>query len=194
MNPTRRAMFVGSLISMCGASLLFATPANADMTTDLADCQGQVSITGDDGTLVTVNQDTDKFAVDPSGSYVGLGSVFGGGKGKERAYSGKVVIDLPAPFSDYGPGSWGWSGNSRTYSTENPKTGDYSVPDWVPRGFYVPLVATHTDDGKLVCVYEGQIKLIGGGLLSSPIGIGSLVLAIVTGMATLFAGVPKKVI
>jgi hypothetical protein len=194
MNPIRRVTLVGTPILMCGASLLFAAPAAADLSTDLAQCQGQVVITGDEGTLVNVNQDTDKFTVDPSGSYVGVGSVFGGGKGKARSYTGAVVIDLPAPFPDYGPGSWGWSGTSKTYSSENPKVGDYSVPDWVPRGFYVPLVATHTDDGKLVCVYEGQIKLIGGGLLSSPIGIGSLVLAIVTGLATLLAGVPKKVI
>jgi hypothetical protein len=182
----------GLLIALGAAAVAIAGPAYAELTTDSADCQGEVVITGDDGTDTTLTQDTEKVTVDAVGSYSGTGSINGGQGGEERSYSGALKIDLPAPVPDYGPGSWSWSDDaSSTYATTNPKKGDYDLPSYVPRGFYVPLVATHDEEGKTVCVFEGEIK-VAGDFTDSPISIGAAVATVVFGILTTMAGVARK--
>jgi hypothetical protein len=182
----------GWLLATTVAFLALADPAHADLTTDEADCQGAVVVTGDDGSTTTITQDTDKATVEAKGSYEGVGSIYGGAKSDERSYSGAAKIDLPAPLPDYGPSSWSWSNDSSTtYATEHPKTGDYDLPGYVPRGFYVPLIATHSEDGDTVCVYEGEIK-VDGTFTDSPISIGFLAATVVFGGLATMAGVKKK--
>lgn len=164
----------------------------AGLTTDSAQCRGELVVTGDDGTTTTITQDTDRATVDPSGSYSGTGSINGGKGAKERSYSGALKIDLPAPLPDYGPGSWSWSDDaSKTYATKEPKTGDYDLPDFVPRGFYVPLVATHAEDGEQVCVYEGEIK-VAGSFTDSPISLGAAAGTVLFGALATAAGLARK--
>ena len=130
------------------AHCALAGPAYAELTTDRASCQGEVVITGDDGTDTTLTQDTEKVTVDPAGSYSGTGSINGGQGAEERSFDGAVKIDLPDPLPDYGPGSWAWSDDSSsTYASTDPKAGDYDLPSYVPRGFYVPLIAEHAEEG-----------------------------------------------
>ena len=186
-------LVAGWLVATAVAFLALASPAHADLTTDEADCQGAVVVTGEDGeTTTTITQDTDKATVDAKGSYEGVGSIYGGSKSEKRSYSGAAKIDLPAPLPDYGPDSWAWSSDSSTtYATENPKTGDYDLPSFVPRGFYVPLIATHSEEGEQVCVYEGQIK-VDGKFTDSPISIGFAVATVLFGGLATMAGLKKK--
>jgi hypothetical protein len=180
------------LVAVGAAALAIAAPAYAELTTDSASCQGTVVIKGDDGTDTTITQDTRKATVDPAGSYSGTGSIYGGKGKKKRSFEGAVKIDLPAPFPDYGPGSWAWSGSSsRKYATTDPKTGDYDLPSYMPRGFYVPLVATHSEQGKTVCVYEGRIKLEGS-FTDSPLSIGAAIGTLLLGGLATLAGLPGK--
>lgn len=182
----------GWLVATGTGLLVLAGPAHADLTTDKADCQGQVAITGDDGTDTTITQDTDQATVDPAGTYVGGGSIYGGSRSEERSYSGGVKIDLPAPLPDYGPSSWSWSNDSSTtYATQEAKTGDYDLPDFVPRGFYVPLVGTHAEEGETVCVYEGEIK-VEGSFTDSPVSLGALGATVVFGVLATTAGIARK--
>ena len=188
-RPARAAAW---LLALGGAGLVIAAPAYAELTTDAAQCQGEVVITGDDGTDTTITQDTEKATVDPAGSYSGTGSINGGKGKKERSFAGAVKIDLPAPLPDYGPESWSWSSDaSRTYATTEPKTGEYDLPDYVPRGFYVPLVATHAEQGSTVCVFEGELQ-VAGSFTDSPVSIGAAVGTVVFGALATFAGVTRK--
>jgi hypothetical protein len=180
------------LIVLGAAALAIGAPAYAELTTDSASCQGEVVIKGDDGTDTTITQDTKKATVDPTGSYSGTGSINGGKGKKKRSFDGAVKIDLPAPLPDYGPGSWTWSSNSsKKYASTEPKTGDYDLPSYMPRGFYVPLVATHAESGKTVCVYEGKIKLEGS-FTDSPVSIGAAAGTLVLGAVATMAGIPSK--
>lgn len=181
------------MVSTAVGFLALASPAHADLTTDSADCQGAVVVTGEDGkTTTTITQDTDKATVDAKGSYEGVGSIYGGSRTEERSYSGGAKIDLPAPLPDYGPSSWQWSNDSSTtYATENPKNGDYDLPSFVPRGFYVPLIATHAEEGTTVCVYEGEIK-VDGKFTDSPISLGFAAATVVFGALATMAGLKKK--
>jgi len=173
-------------------ALALAGPAYAELTTDSADCQGEVVITGDDGTDVTLTQDTEKATVDPSGSYSGTGSIYGGQGTEERAFEGAVKIDLPDPLPDYGPSSWTWSDDdSTTYATTDPKTGDYDLPSFVPRGFYVPLVATHAEKGETVCVFEGELQ-VEGSFTDSPVSIGAAAATVLFGALATMAGLARK--
>jgi hypothetical protein len=172
--------------------LALASPAHADLTTDSADCQGAVVVTGDDGSVTTITQDTDQATVEAKGSYEGIGSIYGGSRSEARSFSGAAEIDLPAPLPDYGPSDWGWTDDSSTtYATENPKRGDYDLPSWVPRGFYVPLIATHAEEGETVCVYEGEIK-VDGSFTDSPVSIGFAAATVVFGALATMAGVARK--
>ena len=54
----------GWLLAAGGGVLVLAGPAHADLTTDTADCQGEVVVTGDNGTDTTITQDTDQATVD----------------------------------------------------------------------------------------------------------------------------------
>lgn len=185
-------LLLGCLLASAVGTLALAVPALAGLTTDAASCQGEVVVTGDDGTEVTITQDTDRATVDPTGTYSGTGSIYGGKGKKERSFSGSVKIDLPAPLPDYGPGSWTWSSDaSKTYATTTPKTGDYDLPDFVPRGFYVPLVATHAEEGTTVCAYEGEIKLAGS-FTDSPISLGAVAGTLLFGVMTTVAGIARK--
>ena len=191
-HTTVPLLAVGWLMALGGGVLAVAAPAFAELTTDSAQCQGQAVVTGDDGTDVTLTQDTKKATVDRSGSYSGVGSVYGGQGTEERSFSGAVKIDLPAPLPDYGPGSWAWSDDSSsTYATTDPKTGDYDLPSYVPRGFYVPLVATHAEKGTTVCVFKGQIK-VSGSFTDSPISIGAAAGTVLFGVMATMAGVARK--
>lgn len=188
-RPVRAAAW---LLALGAGTLVIAAPAYAELTTDAAQCQGEVVITGDDGTDTTITQDTEKATVDPAGSYSGTGSINGGKGKKERSFAGAVKIDLPAPLPDYGPESWSWSSDaSRTYATTEPKTGEYDLPDYVPRGFYVPLVATHAEQGSTVCVFEGELQ-VAGSFTDSPVSIGAAVGTLVFGALATFAGVTRK--
>ncbi len=183
---------LGWLVAAAIGVLALGVPAHAELTTDNADCQGEVVVTGDDGTVTTITQDTERATVDPSGTYSGTGSINGGKGKKERAYAGALKIDLPAPLPDYGPGSWAWSSDaSSTYATSSPKTGDYDLPDFVPRGFYVPLVATHAEEGTTVCEYAGEIK-VAGSFTDSPISLGIAGGTLLFGALATFAGVARK--
>jgi hypothetical protein len=191
-RPRTRVQLLAAGGILALGAVTIAGPAFADLTTDTADCQGQVVVTGDDGTDVTLTQDTEKATVDPSGSYSGTGSIYGGSGNGSRSFSGAVKIDLPAPLPDYGPGSWTWSDDSSDeYATSDPKTGDYDLPGFVPRGFYVPLVATHQEKGSTVCVYKGEIK-VAGSFSDSPISIGAAVATVVFGALATWAGVRRK--
>lgn len=191
-RPSASALAAGWLVALGTGLIAFAGPAHADLTTDEADCQGQVAITGDDGTDTTITQDTDRATVDPAGTYVGGGSIYGGTRSEERSYSGGAKIDLPAPLPDYGPDSWSWSDeDSTTYATQEAKTGDYDLPDFVPRGFYVPLIATHAEEGETVCVYEGEIK-VEGSFTDSPVSLGALGATVVFGVLATTAGIARK--
>ena len=182
----------GWLLAAGGGVLVLAGPAHADLTKDTAECQGEVVVTGDNGTDTTITQDTDQATVDRAGSYSGTGSIYGGQGSEERAYAGSVKIDLPAPIPDYGPESWSWSNdNGTTYATSSPKTGDYDLPDAVPRGFYVPLVGVHIEKGEVVCVYEGEIK-VDGNWTDSPVSIGAAVGTVVFGVIATMAGIARK--
>ena len=182
----------GWLVAAGAGFLALAGPAHADLTTDEADCQGQVVGTGDDGTDTTITQDSDQATVDAAGAYSGTGSIYGGQGTEERAYDGAVKIDLPAPLPDYGPASWGWSNDSSTtYATSSPKTGDYDLPDFVPRGFYVPLVGTHAEKGDTVCVFEGEVK-VEGSFTDSPVSLGALGATVVFGVLATMAGIARK--
>ncbi len=180
----------GSLIAL--GALALAGPAYAELTTDSADCQGEVVITGDDGTDTTITQDSTKATVDRTGAYSGTGSINGGkGKGK-RSFAGAVKIDLPDPLPDYGPKSWTWSSDSsKKYATTKPKADDYDLPSFVPRGFYVPLVATHDEKGKTVCVFEGEIK-VEGSFTDSPISLGAAGGTVLFGVMATMAGLARK--
>jgi hypothetical protein len=191
-HTIRTAPVLAAGLVLGAAALVVAGPAYAGLTTDDASCQGQVEITGDDGTDVTITQDTDKATVDPAGSYSGTGSINGGQGSGERSFSGAVKIDLPAPLPDYGPGSWSWSDDSSsTYATQDPKAGDYDLPGFVPRGFYVPLVATHAEEGETVCVYEGEIK-VAGSFTDSPVSIGAAAGTVLFGVVASTAGIARK--
>jgi hypothetical protein len=182
----------GLLVAFAAGALALAGAAYAELTTDSADCQGQVVIKGDDDTDTTITQDTKKATVDPAGSYSGTGSIYGGKGKKKRSFEGAVKIDLPDPLPDYGPDSWAWSSdNGRTYATKEPKTGDYDLPSFVPRGFYVPLVATHAEEGKTVCVYEGEIK-VAGTFIDSPVSLAAAAGTVLFGALATMAGVPRK--
>lgn len=173
-------------------AVALGVPAHAELTTDTASCQGELVVTGDDGTITTITQDTERATVDRSGSYSGTGSINGGEGKQERAYSGSLEIDLPAPLPDYGPGSWAWSSDaSSTYATTSPKTGDYDLPDLVPRGFYVPLVATHAEEGTTVCAYAGEIK-VAGSFTDSPISLGAAAGTLLFGALATVAGLARK--
>jgi hypothetical protein len=176
-----------------GASILaLASPAGADLTTDSADCRGEVVVTGDAGTNTTITQSSTQVTVDAQGSYSGTGSVFGGGEGEERSYAGAVKIDLPAPFPDYGPAQWAWSNDaSKKYASEDPKSGSYDLPSFVPRGFYVPLIGTHAENGDTVCVFEGEVK-VSGSFTDSPISIGAAVGTLIFGGMATAAGLARK--
>jgi hypothetical protein len=192
-RPTiRTGPVLAAGLALGAAALVLAAPAYAGLTTDDASCQGQVEIRGDDGVDVTITQDTDKATVDAAGSYSGTGSINGGQGTEERSFSGAVKIDLPAPLPDYGPGSWSWSeDSSSTYATTDPKTGDYDLPGFVPRGFYVPLVATHAEKGETVCVYEGEIK-VAGSFTDSPISLGAAAATLLFGAVATTAGIARK--
>ena len=180
------------LVALGAAALAIAGPAYAGLTTDSASCQGEVVIKGDDGTDTTITQDTDRATVDRAGTYSGTGSIKSGKGTKERPFDGAVKIDLPAPLPDYGPSSWSWSSDaSTTYATTEPKAGDYDLPSFVPRGFYVPLVATHAEEGTTVCVFEGEIK-VEGSFTDSPVSIGVAAATLVLGAVASMAGVPRK--
>ncbi len=196
MRPPRirivSVLAAGWLVACGVGAVALVAPAWAGLTTDSASCQGELVVTGDDGTVTTITQDTDRATVDPTGSYSGTGSINGGKGKKERAYSGSLKIDLPAPLPDYGPGSWSWSDDaSKTYATTSPKKGDYDLPGFVPRGFYVPLVATHAEDGTTVCVYDGEIK-VAGSFTDSPISLGAAAGTLVFGALATFAGLTRK--
>ena len=189
---TASVLAAGWLVATGAGVLALAGPAHADLTTDEADCQGAVVVTGDDGTDATITQDTDQATVDPAGSYSGVGSIYGGQGTEARAYEGSVKIDLPAPLPDYGPDSWTWSNDdSTTYATSSPKTGDYDLPDFVPRGFYVPLVGTHAEKGETVCVYEGEIK-VDGSFTDSPISLGAAAATVLFGILATTAGIARR--
>lgn len=192
-SRVRRHALAGGWLVAAGVGLFaFAGPAHADLTTDEADCQGAVVITGDEGTVTTITQDTDQATVDPAGSYSGVGSIYGGQGTEERAYDGAVKIDLPAPLPDYGPESWSWSNDDgTTYATDSPKTGDYDLPGFVPRGFYVPLIGAHAEKGETVCVYEGEIK-VEGSFADSPISLGAAAATLLFGVLATTAGVARK--
>ncbi len=182
----------GWLLTLGVGALLLAGPAHAELTTDDADCQGEVVVTGEGGTDTTLTQETKQATVDEAGAYSGTGSINGGQGAGERSYSGAVKIDLPAPLPDYGPGSWSWSSeSSSTYATTDPKTGDYDLPSFVPRGFYVPLVATHDEEGETVCVFEGEIK-VAGKFTDSPISLGAAGATLVFGVMATMAGIARK--
>lgn len=185
-------LLLGCLGVLALGTLAIAVPAYAGLTTDAASCRGEIVVTGDDGTVTTITQDTDQATVDPSGSYSGTGSINGGKGKKERSYAGSLKIDLPAPLPDYGPGSWSWSSDaSKTYATKEPKTGDYDLPGFVPRGFYVPLVATHDEEGKTVCAYEGEIK-VAGSFTDSPISLAAAAGTLLFGALATVAGLARK--
>ena len=182
----------GWLVALGAGVLAVAAPAYAELTTDSASCQGQVVINGEDGTDTTITQDTEKATVDPAGSYSGTGSINGGKGKKKRAFAGAVKIDLPAPLPDYGPSSWSWSSDSsRKYATTEPKAGDYDLPSYVPRGFYVPLVATHDEEGDTVCVFEGELKLEGS-FTDSPVSLGAAAGTVLFGALATMAGLARK--
>jgi hypothetical protein len=182
----------GWLLALGACALAVAGPAYAELTTDSAACQGAVVVTGEDGTDLTITQDTDKATVDRTGSYSGTGSINGGQGSDERSFSGAVKIDLPAPLPDYGPGSWSWSDDSSsTYATQDPKSGDYDLPSYVPRGFYVPLIGTHAENGDTVCVYEGEVK-VAGSFADSPISLGAAGATLVFGVMATMAGIARK--
>ena len=179
------------LVAFGAGAFVLAGPAFGELTTDDAQCQGQIVITGDDGTNTTITQDTKQATVDPSGTYSGTGSVYGGKGKKARSFEGAVKIDLWGPL-DYGPSSWTWSSDSsKKYATTEPKTGDYDLPDSVPRGFYVPLVAEHAEKGTVVCVYEGEIQ-VEGSFTDSPISIAAAAGTLVFGALATMAGIARK--
>lgn len=183
---------VAFTIGGLGLAVVLAGPANAELTTDTAQCQGEVVVSGDDGTDTTITQSSTQVTVDDKASYSGTGSVFGGGEGEERAYAGAVKIDLPAPLPDYGPEQWAWSNDASTkYESEDPKTGTYDLPGFVPRGFYVPLIATHSEQGSTVCVFEGDLQ-VAGSFTDSPISIGAAVGTLVFGGLATVAGLARK--
>lgn len=193
---TRRArlgsvMAAGWLFATGVAMVALAAPAHADLTTDTANCQGTVVVTGED-TNTTLTQDTNQATVDATGSYSGTGSVYGGQGSEERSYSGAAKIDLPPPLPDFGPSEWTWANDaSSTYATTEPKTGTYDLPGFIPRGFYVPLVATHAEKGTVVCAYEGEIK-VAGSFTDSPISIGAAIGTIVFGGLATASGLARK--
>lgn len=187
-----RVLAAGWLVALGVAAVAIGAPAYAELTTDSASCQGEVVITGDDGTDTTITQDTEKATVDPAGSYSGTGSINGGKGKKERAFAGAVKVDLPAPLPDYGPKSWSWSSDaSKTYATTDPKTGDYDLPSYVPRGFYVPLVATHAEAGDTVCVFEGELQ-VKGSFTDSPVSLGAAAGTVLFGVLATMAGLARK--
>ena len=56
-HPVRAAAW---LVALGAGALVIAAPAYAELTTDAAQCQGEVVITGDDGTDTTITQDTEQ--------------------------------------------------------------------------------------------------------------------------------------
>ncbi|GAA1133329.1 hypothetical protein [Nocardioides aquiterrae] len=195
-SPTRfrPAPALAAIAALGIVSLALAFPAYAGLTLDSADCQGEIMVNGDDGTDTTITQDTDRATVDPSGSYSGTGSINGGKGHKKRSYSGSLEIDLPAPLPDYGPSSWSWSDDaSRTYATTEPKTGTYDLPGFVPRGFYVPLVATHAENGEKVCAYAGEIK-VSGSFADSPVSLAAAAGTLLFGALATLAGVSRRAV
>lgn len=108
-----QVLALGWLVAFGVGTVALAVPAYAGLaaglTTDSASCRGELVVTGDDGTLTTITQDTDRATVDPSGTYSGTGSINGGKGKKERAYSGSLKIDLPAS-----PTAWCWPRSRRS--------------------------------------------------------------------------------
>ena len=187
-RPTLRLLAALFLLVPVG---LLAPPAWATLTKDTGDCRAEVRILGNEGTVVTATEKTDRLTVDPAGAYAAGGLLEGGAKGKIREYRGSLKFDLPPPFPDWGPKSWTWGGASRDRKSTQLKKGNYDFPSWVPRGFDVPLIGAHKEKGVEVCTFEAKLT-VKGEVFDAPLAIGAAAGTGLFGLLMLGAGIPRK--
>ena len=179
----RRFAMMFAAASLIGFGLLvFSSPAGADIVTPPGACVG----TGtwlesglNESSTAHVPSDTVKIPAKDTVRYAG--NIAGApAVGPERPISGFVKVGLP--IGSLTIDSWG--GKSTKYANSGEKK--YNIPS-VFKGIKLKLSGEHRDNGNLTCSGEVNVEIEGSGM-SSPLGIASIALFILSGGALVLAG------
>src|SRR3954466_10949685 len=180
---TRRFAMMFAATSVLGFGLLlFSAPTRSNVVTPPGACIGTGTWLGSgqtESSAAHVPSDVveipAKDTVKYEGRIAGAPAV-----GPERPISG--FIKLALPIGDLTIDSWG--GTSKKYANSGQKA--YDIPSAF-KGIKLKLSGEHRDNGKLTCSGSVYLKVKGSGV-SSPLGIASIGLFVISGGALVFAG------
>ena len=145
----------------------------------------EVSATLDSGGAVNPKTSGGVYTVNHKGSASYMGSI--AQPTVPRAHSGSVKVSTP-PFIPSINLKSPW-GEDDAVTTSDSGTVSWDIPSWVPGGIEVTVSGSHSD-GTLVCKGSVVVKL-DGSITSGALGIGSIILTALAGLAMLWTWVPK---
>lgn len=168
------ALFAAGLIVLAGAS-----PAAAKVD---GGCTGSGAFQNEG---ITVDASETGVVTVPDADTVNWRGDLPGPPATPTAYSGKIEVSLPPPFSPIKIDSW--SGTSDSPGNSGVKK--YDLPSGVPGGVEFEVSGNHKQ-GNVNCSGSVRVKLEGG-FTSSPAGPVSAALTLLSGAGVLAAGRPK---